>query len=149
MRKLFIISSVAILLATSCDRNAIDLPKLEFERFNFDFNCYDEISKNEVIINDQDAFQALLDTTFLNNGSCDSTDLVSIDFTQYTLLGAFRDGSGCSQEFIRNLYIDEENQRYIYETRIEERGGCEPYVYSMNWILAPKLPEGYTIEFIE
>ena len=149
MRNLAIIIFCASVAFTSCDDSTFDLAELTFEEFSFDFNCYESISEEKVVINDQNTFQELLDTTFQNNGSCDTTNLPSIDFTQYTLLGTFRDASGCTQEFIKNLYIDEDNQKYVYNVTVEEEGGCLPYVTSMNWILAPKLPEGYTVEFLE
>lgn len=148
MKQLAIIILLFPLLFTSCDDSPMDLPELEFEEFLFG-HCYDVINDDGVVIDDQNAFQALLDTTFQSSSLCDTTNHPTIDFSQYTLIGTFRDASGCSQEFIKHLYIDDINKKYIYSVQVEEEGGCLPYVVSMNWILVPKLPNDYTVEFLE
>ena len=133
----------------ACDDNSnVDFPELEFETLNFG-NCYDTNMEKVVIDNDA-TYQILLDSIFQPYSSnCDSNNHPVIDFSTHTLLGNYRDGGGCSINFIRNLYEDIPNQKYIYDIKVEEEGLCLMLGFSMNWILVPKLPENYTVEFLE
>ena len=71
----------------------------------------------------------------------------SIDFSQYTLLGKYTQGGGCSINFARKVYIDDTNKKIIYSVRVIEEGACEMLGMSMNWALVPKIPSDYIVEF--
>ena len=148
--KFFYIFLIAISCSfIACDDNSnVDFPGLEFETLGFG-NCYDANMEKIVIDNDA-TYQVLLDSIFQPySSSCDSNSHPVIDFSIHTLLGDYRYGSGCSVNFIQNLYEDIPNQKYIYDIKMEEEGFCSMFGSSMNWILVPKLPENYTVEFLE
>lgn len=63
-------------------------------------------------------------------------------------MGVYLSGGGCDATFIREVKEDPEEEKYIYTVRMKECGLCEMYIYSMNWVLVPKLPKGWYVEFI-
>lgn len=73
-----------------------------------------------------------------------------IDFNTYTLLGARIEGGGCSGPEIDLLeaIIDAEQMKYVYRIHIIWHGSCEMALYGLVWVLVPRLPEGYTVEFV-
>lgn len=79
--------------------------------------------------------------------TCKSKKLNPIDFTNYTLLGMFARGR-CRVNFEREVISDSNNQKYIYTIKVNECGNCETNYEHMNWVLVPKLPDNWTVEFI-
>ncbi len=71
----------------------------------------------------------------------------NIDFSQYTLLGKFA-REGCNVTFERNVSKDAAQKKCFYNITVLQCGKCETNWESMNWVLVPKIPEDYTVEFV-
>ncbi len=69
-----------------------------------------------------------------------------IDFSKFTILGNYASG-GCYATFIRTVSIDEKNKKYTYLIDVNNCGLCSRAVISYNWVLVPKLPLGWKVEF--
>ena len=79
--------------------------------------------------------------------SCSNFQLPAIDFSRYSLLGKQTTGSGCSREYIKNVYDDNLGKRALYLIRIVENGSCEPAEYKSNWVLISKIDSSYEVKF--
>jgi len=106
-----------------------------------------EIRGKEFVVNTQDEYQGLLE---FKSFYCEGNDFVlpEINFSQNTLLGKWTSGGGCSIDFVRKVYRDDGNKRIIYLINVVNEGTCSMMGESMNWILIPKVPSGYEVEFI-
>jgi hypothetical protein len=114
------------------------------ESVYFDDWCLNDFMDQSFVISDQ----AQLDS-IIGSSSCEEgVDSPDIDFALYTLLGIYAGGGGCSGSFIREVTRDESAHKFVYEVEVKECGMCSMYFFSMNWVLVPKLPEGWTVEFI-
>jgi len=71
----------------------------------------------------------------------------SIDFSEYTVLGLSVSGR-CWVVFDRNVTKNVERQTYIYTITVIECGDCYSSNSSMNWVLIPKIEEGFSVEFM-
>ena len=100
----------------------------------------------EFVINSQEEYEMLLKYVS-GSPTCENFVLPSIDFSQSTLLGKYTYGSGCSVTFERHVYIDDANRQIIYSITVIEEGNCEMLGMSMNWIIIPKVPQGYSVVF--
>ena len=120
------------------------------ERYIFGCGYYDgKLNEKQFIIDNDSSFQALLSK---GKGSqsreqCKDEDFPKIDFSQNTLLGLYADGGGCSTGFERNVTKDEGNKVYQYTIKVNECGQCDKLRLDMNWVLVPKLPQDYKVEF--
>ena len=121
----------------------------------FDFGeCFDNNSRpdytvDQYIITNDSTYQALsvnLKYDFVNRPECNNAEPQLIDFLKHSLLGHYASG-GCEVDFIREVTDDNANQRYIYTIKVLECGRCKKLQVSMNWVLVPKLPQGYTVKF--
>ena len=75
------------------------------------------------------------------------TNLPAIDFTQYDLLGN-AGGGYCKISFHKELTADSAAKNYhyrliVYSCSTYHPKGCSSY----NWVLVPKLPQGWTVTF--
>ncbi len=70
-----------------------------------------------------------------------------IDFSNYTLLGKYDPASGCEVIYSRNATRDDEAKKISYEIKVDQYGVCDCFHLSMNWVLIPKMPEDYNVEF--
>lgn len=93
---------------------------------------------NFVIDSDED-----LDSVMNLDIACTRPD---IDFTQYTMLGkyAWTEDKG---SYYRNVEIDSTNLEYDFTITVKTCGECNCLSQNMNWVLVPKLPEGWSVEF--
>ena len=110
--------------------------------------CYQGLSSGNHIINSFTELKAM-QTKFYSNPSdtCHQAELPNIDFEKYTLLGYYKEASGCSlgyQPKVRKSII---RKKYIYKVKVNSSGNCAKLDFSSNWILVPKLPKGYTVKF--
>ena len=71
----------------------------------------------------------------------------SINFNNYTLLGKTILGN-CKYKIKRNLEINSNQNKYIYTIELFECGNCIEENKIDNWILVPKIPSGYSVDFI-
>lgn len=111
-------------------------------------------SRTNIVINSDSSFHAYFDfksyydsTRMSGNFPCRNYQPEPIDFTKYTLLGNYAAG-GCKVAFTRTVEQDDESKRYVYTIKVREAGACKSLEYSMNWVLVPKLPSGYRVEFL-
>ncbi len=72
----------------------------------------------------------------------------SIDFSNYTVLGAFATGSGCGVIYDRLVLCNEAEQKCLYRVDVIECGNCELLSESMNWVLVPKLGDNVNVHFM-
>ena len=70
----------------------------------------------------------------------------AIDFSKYSVLEVRADG-GCHAVFERNVSKDIIHKKIVYTVTVHQCGDCLVFVSSLNWVLVPKIPEDYTIEF--
>ena len=104
--------------------------------------CMSWIVDQDFIIRSQEELDSLY-----REFECDSKEDAGIDFSESTLLGMYTSGGGCNIQFIREVERDEENKRYVFTVKIRECGICAMLGISMNWVLVPRLPETWTVEF--
>ncbi len=100
----------------------------------------------EFIINSNQEYQTLIGYK-VRIQECEDFKLPQIDFSQYTLLGKYTQGGGCSVDFVSKVYKDDSKKKISYSIKIDEEGYCEKLVESMNWVLIPKVPFDYSVEF--
>jgi len=101
---------------------------------------------NEYIINSEQEYRGLLNHK-ASVPECADFQLPPIDFSQYTLLGKYAYGGGCSVDFEKRVYKDEPNKRIIFSIRVIEKGPCDKLVKRMNWVLVQKIPPEYSVVF--
>jgi hypothetical protein len=70
----------------------------------------------------------------------------SIDFNKYTLLGKYA-SEGCEVTFQRNVTKNDSEKKYYYKIIVHQCGLCLTNWESMNWVLVPKIPDDYSVEF--
>lgn len=71
-----------------------------------------------------------------------------IDFSQNTILGNHASGTGCSVDFEKHVYRDDENNRILYIVKVIEEGLCEMYGWSRNLMTIASVPSDYSVEFV-
>ena len=72
----------------------------------------------------------------------------SFDFNNYTILACETSGS-CNMKTVRTVERNDQLQRYIYHIQVEDCGCFNKRLYvDHNAVVVPKLPAGYTVEFI-
>ena len=71
----------------------------------------------------------------------------AIDFSKYTVLENFVKTGGCSAVYERNVSKDIIHKKIVYTITIHRCGICKILLMSWNWVLVPKIPEDYTIEY--
>ena len=71
-----------------------------------------------------------------------------IDFTIYTVLGKRASSGGCKVRFVRDVKKNDISKKYIYTITVLQCGNCFSQDEIMNWVLVPKIPEDYTVEFV-
>ena len=113
----------------------------------------DSIAKNNIIINSDISLKAYFDNRRYNNLNrygpgfpCVNFQPESVDFSTYTLLGNYAQG-GCDVAFTRSVIRDDNSKKYSYTVTVREAGSCKKLGFSMNWVLVPKLPPGYAVDF--
>lgn len=103
---------------------------------------------DEFVIDNDSVYKSWIDTSDLfYNPQCSSEVVTPIDFNTYTLLGKYTEG-GCDVQFIREVQKNDDEKMYIYTIGVNECGICKKLQMSWNWVLVPKLPQGYTVKFI-
>lgn len=110
--------------------------------------CFSDIGAldPQYVINDSMAFEAL-GILPVNTPECIGMTLPEIDFNTQTLLGLYADGT-CNVGFDRIVLSDDDLKRYTYTVGVNACGTCESLRFSMNWVIVPKLPADYTVDFI-
>ena len=70
-----------------------------------------------------------------------------VDFSQYSVLGYHASGTGCSVNFEKHVYRDDQNKAVLYELTVVEEGFCEKDFKDRNLILVPRIPSDYSVDF--
>jgi len=71
-----------------------------------------------------------------------------IDFSKYSVLGKYASGDGCRVVYNRDVTKYLEIKKYIYKITVIECGNCLTGDQSMNWVLIPKIEDGFSVEII-
>jgi len=116
----------------------------------FYFSCFSfELIPNEVVINDSVSYKVLENSMLVKTSpGCDTAHFAKIDFNKYTLIGKKVNLSLCDS-VTREIAVDTVHQKYIYSIRVKRHVGVCAAVLkiSMNWVLVPKLPDDYKVDF--
>ncbi len=110
------------------------------------FSDYMVENKDYVITNDSQYKALKIQRS--DNSSCANATYPVIDFTKYTLLGKYATGGGCSIGYARNVSRDDAAKTYTYTVHVKGCGECAMAGISNNWVLVPRLPDGYTVKFL-
>jgi hypothetical protein len=94
------------------------------------------IIENGVIIEDSAAFADMF-----------PEDVQTIDFNYYSLLGLYADAGGCIWSVTREVTQMDNEKQYHYKVTAYACGICKKEFYDHNWVIVPKLPEGWTVTF--
>ena len=112
--------------------------------FNPCLNCNILVNPDEsYVINSDAEYQELSLLAHSNQTVC---QFENINFNNYTLLGKSIWAS-CKYKIKRNVIEDEDNNKYIYTIELKECGNCSDLTKIDNWVLVPKIPIGYSVEF--
>ncbi len=113
--------------------------------FNPCLNCNVLINPDSsYIINSDLEYQEL---SLLANSNQTICQFENINFNNYSLLGKSVWAS-CKYKLNRNVTEDKANNKYIYTIELKECGSCSDLTKIDNWVLVPKIPTGYSIDFI-
>ena len=155
---ILIFLSVSFILHISCNKSPAckgdDKNNGMIEKYYrmHDFPMCVEAFVNEngtMVIRSGDELSAITDSNCINYPEAGySNEPPQIDFSEYSLLGFWTTGGGCNIRFIREVSRDDTNNKYLYEIRVNECGSCEMLRYDANFVLVPRLPDGYTVDFI-
>lgn len=104
---------------------------------------YVDITNNNVVINDQDAYKKMFSDSL---AALYNVTWPEVDFTAYTLLGASVGGS-CEIKVNREVVRSDNEQRYNYILKVKDCGICQKYNIRQEWVLVPKLPQGWNVNF--
>jgi hypothetical protein len=137
---LVILTTSAIIALSSCDKIRKDKGVIAKE-LNMDV-CFDpENANNEWVIRTQAQYDSLFATT-----TCTSAQ-ETIDFNTYTLLGKYAYG-GARTKFFRQVLREDDHQMIHYNILVKSHGSNgKKMSYNYNWVLVPKFPDNYTVEF--
>ncbi len=141
--KFLIIISVIAIVFYSCNKDEEECESViensGIIESSVDFQCDTPFYDGNFVIDSQSELDSV---TNLNTG-CNQPE---INFSQYTVIGmyAYTEGKG---SYYRNVEIDTANLTYDYTITVKTCGECNCLSQNMNWVLVPKLPEGYTVDF--
>jgi len=140
MRTIFLFLSFLCLIY-SCKKKNID-PGIIVDNIDFGTCIPQTLPQQEYIVQSNSEYQLLLNSSVCQN----YTTLPNIDFSQYTLLGKFASGQ-CKVTFKRQVTKDEANLKYNFTVYVFDKGLCKRQGQSMNWVIVPKLPVGWTVKY--
>lgn len=108
----------------------------------------DNETETEFIIKNDSIFNQLIEKhTDEIELLCINNDIPSIDFKKYSLLGKFTEADGKIRYYERSVTEDRVNKKYIYSIIIHAKGFRKILAIDYNWVLVPKIPDNYTVEF--
>lgn len=151
LHQISILFSLQVLAFTSS--NPIDISnQCEFTDKTILSNCYWRgswsVGVDELVFREDDNFQDYGAKIKEDYSSCQKANLPVIDFAKYGLLSKLTQGGCCSDSYDRRVYRDSSAKIIIYEILVEYEGACEMLCGNFNWVLVPRIPEDYTIEFV-
>ena len=134
----------AILFFSSCEQEDL-FEGIIVQEFDFG-RCLPPFGNepDEYVITNDSLYQNLLT---LGTVVCDNYTLPEIDFTTYTLLGKYTVSDGEVKYYKREVIKDASNMKYIYTIYMKCQNNSKAEI-SMNWVLVPRLPDNYSVEFV-
>lgn len=141
-RQLLFVVLFSMLAATVAGAQALETRRIDFK------GCVWMDLNGRMIIRDQAAFLKAV-----QNGAGRERclkDIEKIDFEKYTLLGAELNTGYCRTPLGLDAWTlaDEEKKRYVLKiSYLEPEGLCRAMSRYDLWVLVPRLPENYTVEF--
>jgi len=145
---------VIVFIVFSCSKEVTNSERLTLNvKYIEDLgNCFDfNSTKSGYIIDNDTSYQSFGDSSKVKySTSCDTAKLLHIDFSTLTLLGISTTSSLCDN-VSRVILMDTISKKYIYTIGIKHNkvDWCPQIAKtSMNWVLVPKLPGEYKVEFI-
>jgi hypothetical protein len=108
-----------------------------------------DLGYDEIVIREIEEYEEFGEEIrfYPENPDCETANLPFIDFENYSLVSKYNSGSGCSQEYNRKIFEDIENKKIIYEILVTYTGPCGMLLGSRNWVLIPRIPDNYSVEF--
>jgi hypothetical protein len=79
---------------------------------------------------------------------CCAGRLDTIDFTKYDILGLGTLNKGQKSTYLREVYMDDARKKVFYTVTERYCRRSSPVQGHGNFVLVPKLPQGYSIEYI-
>lgn len=153
MKKFFFVLLIGSMFFISCKKDEkSDLTQQCVFYDNFTGVCFNGLAAmtiKEIIITDNNTYQNFANSIrdYPYNINCDTATLPIIDFTRYTLLGKYTSGAGCSATYDRQILKDDNRKKLIYRIIVQYEGYCKMNLASFNWVIIPKLENGYSVEF--
>jgi len=134
-----------LLIAYNCRNDSTGPPSTSLTPVPYTFMTEDffclSLHRNTAIITSQGQYDSLI-------SSRDSVCHPFIDFAQFTLLGQRVTAMGCDlPDYQVTVLRDDLSKRIIFNLLIVEHGNCQAGILGCVWILIPKLPESYTVDF--
>ena len=78
-----------------------------------------------------------------------SDEIDDFDFSKVSILGKYTVTGGYPPPiYIRVVTKNDELKKYRYNIKVIKQDMSDVPNHSMNWIAIPKIPDGYTVEFI-
>ena len=148
---LFLAVFSVIFLLSSCSRESAACPEkanilkgivvLEYSITG----CLHQVGTTFVIKSETE-LEAMVAQNLLQ--TCSSTRIPNFDFDRYSLLGISMDGTGCDHYYSKKVVEKRLDKKYIYTLTPFTCGLCDIYHLATEWVLVPRLPDDYTVEFI-
>lgn len=142
-----------LILLSSCDKKECDLPAdtnsgLIVSSFDMNNDCVrlDEFDDFYIIKTQQEYDSIKIRKATID--TCTNYKLNPINFEKNTLLG-FNVSGTCQVSFERKVTENLEDKKYVYSISVNECGDCEKSAFSLNWVLVPKIPNDWTVEFLK
>lgn len=101
---------------------------------------YENLQEGQVITSDP--FDNFFLVSFDNGATYNP-----VDFSKYSLLGKYAEGD-CTAFFYRDVSKDAKKKKYIYTIKVISCGNCMAADVNSNWVLIPKIEEGFSVEFV-
>ncbi|MFD1141423.1 hypothetical protein ACFQ4C_09895 [Larkinella insperata] len=79
---------------------------------------------------------------------CCNGHLGAVNFNESDVLGLSTVNRGCSSSYQRNVRRDDATKRIIYTVTELYCKKCSPVDGQGNFVIIPKVPEGYTVEYV-
>ncbi|MBS3912893.1 MAG: hypothetical protein KG003_00185 [Bacteroidetes bacterium] len=113
----------------------------------YDFKeCFPYATFNSTLIIDTDTGFANYQASHFK--TC-AAQLDAIDFSKNVLLGFKTETHACNAAFHRNISIDTTAKTYTFTVTIEKCDGCGTQLMSTNFLIGPKIPAGYQVNFVK
>lgn len=108
----------------------------------FDATCAPISTFERFVIGNQADLDSVFGTQFPN------CKVPEVDFENEMILGCFAQASGCEVLFHKEVQRIEPLRRYLFTVTTQSCGNCRSSFTSYNWVRVPRLPAGYTVEFL-